>query len=126
MSPAVTPPDRSFSSAIASAIFAAAALAALPDASASGPAPERRAELVRLVRQDCGSCHGMTLAGGLGPALLPDTLAGKPADSLVATIVGGRPGTAMPGWSRFVTEDEAKWIVDALGRGFPELAKEHR
>lgn len=32
-------------------------------------APEREKELETLLYQDCGSCHGMTLKGGLGPAL---------------------------------------------------------
>ena len=80
----------------------------------------RQKELVHLVRQDCGSCHGMTLRGGLGPALLPATLADKPAEGLVATIIGGRPGTPMPPWHRFLAEDEAQWIVDRLMAGFPE------
>lgn len=86
------------------------------------PAPERRQELIRLVRQDCGSCHGMTLKGGLGPALLPADLADKPADGLVATVLDGRPGTAMPGWSRFMSEAEARWVVARLQGGFPPLA----
>ena len=80
----------------------------------------RQKELVHLVRQDCGSCHGMTLRGGLGPALLPATLADKPVEGLVATIIGGRPGTPMPPWHRFLAEDEAQWIVDRLMAGFPE------
>ena len=78
------------------------------------------AALERLVRQDCGSCHGMTLQGGLGPALLPANLADKPAESLVATIVHGRPGTPMPPWHRFLGEDEARWIVAKLMTGFPQ------
>ena len=36
----------------------------LMPAVAAEPARERRAELVDLVRQDCGSCHGLTLKGG--------------------------------------------------------------
>ena len=83
------------------------------------PEPSRRSELITLVRQDCGSCHGLTLKGGLGPALLPETLKDKPADSLVATIIGGRPGTAMPPWQRFMTEAEAEWVVHHLQKGFP-------
>jgi len=81
---------------------------------------QRQAELVRLVRQDCGSCHGMTLAGGLGPALLPPLLRDKPAESLVATILYGRPGTPMPPWGAFLNENEARWIVDNLQKGFPD------
>lgn len=85
------------------------------------PDPARQQALVHLVRQDCGSCHGMRLAGGLGPALTPARLADWPDDSLVATILHGRPGTAMPGWQRFVTEAEAGWIVARLKQGFPPL-----
>ncbi len=85
------------------------------------PAPERQAELVRMVRQDCGSCHGMSFKGGLGPALLPDDLREKPFESLVATVLDGRPGTPMPGWRPFMTEDEANWIVERLMHGFPSV-----
>ena len=80
----------------------------------------RQKELVRLVRQDCGSCHGMTLQGGLGPALLPVSLQEKPAESLVATIYYGRPGTPMPPWKQFMSEAEAEWIVQKLINGFPQ------
>ena len=76
--------------------------------------------LVRLVRQDCGSCHRLTLKGGLGSPLLPSTLADKPADSLVATILHGRPGTAMPPWRGLLTEQETQWIVERLQAGFPQ------
>lgn len=79
----------------------------------------RRSELITLVRQDCGSCHGMTLQGGLGPALLPQTLQDKPADYLQFVILNGRPGTAMPPWSRFLNEAEAAWIARHLQQGFP-------
>jgi cytochrome c55X len=79
----------------------------------------RRSELITLVRQDCGSCHGLTLKGGLGPALLPQTLQNKPASSLKATILQGRPGTAMPPWGRFLSDAEADWIVTNLQKGFP-------
>lgn len=79
----------------------------------------RRVELIRLVRQDCGSCHGLRLKGGLGPALLPDTLRELPADGLLTVILQGRPGTAMPPWKRFLNEEEARWIVAQLQKGFP-------
>ncbi len=84
------------------------------------PSATRQKELIHLVRQDCGACHGMTLNGGLGPALSPEALAGKPAESLMATIISGRPGTPMPPWRPFLTDSEAKWIVDSLLAGFPE------
>jgi cytochrome c55X len=88
-------------------------------AQASGPSGTRRAQLVHMVREDCGSCHGMTLAGGLGPPLLPAALAGKADDSLEAVILNGRPGTPMGPWRRFMSEQEARWIVESLKKGFP-------
>ena len=38
--------------------------------------------LKRLVHQDCGSCHGMTLKGGLGPDIRPETLSHFDAKTL--------------------------------------------
>lgn len=86
------------------------------------PAPEkqRQVELIRMVRQDCGSCHGMTLKGGLGSPLLPGNLRDKPVDGLVATVMQGRPGTAMPPWQAIISEAEAEWIVARLLAGFPQ------
>ena len=77
----------------------------------------RQAELKHLLIQDCGSCHGLRMKGGLGPALTPQDLAGKPKDSLVATVVYGRPGTAMPPWDALLTENEAEWLIDLLLQG---------
>lgn len=84
---------------------------------AGEPPPARRAELAHLVRQDCGSCHGLTLKGGLGPALTRESLRDKPPASLAAAILHGRPGTAMPPWRAFVTGLEADWIVRRLQDG---------
>lgn len=81
---------------------------------------ERAPELIELVRQDCGSCHGMRLTGGLGLPLTAEALRDKPAESLVATILRGRPGTAMPPWQSIIDEADAQWIVERLQAGFPE------
>lgn len=80
----------------------------------------RAAELVRVVRQDCGSCHGMRLTGGLGPALTREALADKPIAVLVATIIYGRTGTPMPGWRGLLSDADATWIAEQLAGGFPE------
>lgn len=98
-------------------VFAAEPAAEL----STGIGAQRRLELVTLVRQDCGSCHGLTLQGGLGPALLPDTLKDKPADYLKFVILHGRPGTAMPPWQRFLSDAEAQWVVSNLQKGFPSV-----
>lgn len=105
--------------ALASVVLALLATASAAPAIAE-PAPERQTVLVRLVRHDCGSCHGLTLKGGLGPALLPERLREQPASGLVATILYGRPGTPMPPWRQFIDEAEAGWIVARLQNGFPE------
>ncbi|HYD32356.1 MAG TPA: cytochrome c [Azospirillaceae bacterium] len=82
-------------------------------------APTRQQALLHLLKQDCGSCHGLTLKGGLGPPLLPRTLAGKDADALAAVILDGAPGTPMPPWRPFLSPEEARWLVDRLREGVP-------
>jgi cytochrome c55X len=84
------------------------------------PTPQRQQKLVRMVRQDCGSCHGLHLTGGLGPALTPAALRDWSVAGLAATILHGRPGTPMPPWKTFVSEPEADWIARRLREGFPQ------
>lgn len=88
------------------------------------PGPERMQALVRLVRQDCGSCHGLRLTGGLGPALTRQALADFPLPNLVAVILHGRPGTPMPPWRAWLSESEALWIAERLREGFPALPED--
>ena len=110
---------------ISSAIMAdlARALAALSIATLASvdalaePPPGRQAELLHRLRQDCGSCHGITLKGGLGPPLLPANLAGKDHGALVETILHGRPGTPMPPWEFEISAAEAGWLVGQLKEG---------
>ena len=78
---------------------------------------QRRAELHNLLLQDCGSCHGMTLKGGLGPALTPEALKGKPREFIELTIREGRSGTPMPPWKNILNQDEIRWLVDILYTG---------
>ena len=77
-------------------------------------APARAEELRHMVRQDCGSCHGLRLTGGLGSPITAQALAGRDPDELAMLILDGMPGTAMPGWRPLLTEDEARWIADYL------------
>ena len=79
--------------------------------------PTRQNELLYFIKHDCGSCHGMTLKGGLGPALLPETLSAKPKSYLVTTILEGHPNTAMPPWKSMLSHDEAVWITEQLQNG---------
>jgi len=77
----------------------------------------RQKALRYLLAQDCGSCHGLTLQGGLGPALTREALAGKSAEMLRAVILHGRPGTPMAPWQPFMNEAEAAWLVQQLLEG---------
>ncbi len=95
---------------LATLIAVSATLAAEPNA-------QRQAELKNLLVQDCGSCHGLTFRGGLGPPLRPEALEGKPTAFLVATILYGRPGTPMPPWHPFMNEAEVTWLVEQLRMG---------
>ncbi len=99
------------------ALAAPACAAPAASAPAAPPGPARQAELVHLLRQDCGACHGMRLKGGLGSSLLPADIAGLDDDTLVKTILDGRPGTPMPPWRPFLSEEEARWLVGYLRRG---------
>jgi cytochrome c55X len=92
--------------------FSVGAIAATPD-------NQRQQELLNLLKHDCGSCHGLTLQGGLGPALLADSLAGKDDASLLHTILNGRPGTPMPPWRDFLNESEVIWLLDYMRQQRP-------
>ena len=94
------------------ALLAAGAVQA-GEAGEPGPDPEA---LKRLVHQDCGSCHGLTLKGGLGPDLRRENLMHYDPEVLRGVILDGIPGTAMPPWRPLMTEAEAAWIAEYLLR----------
>ena len=87
----------------------------------AGPlAAARRAELHDLLVQDCGSCHGMTLKGGLGPPLLPAAIGHRSDEVLTNVILQGVPGTPMPPWDFEISREEAKWLVHRLKEGLDD------
>ena len=83
---------------------------------AGGPTPDP-AGLANLVRQDCGSFHGLTLKGELGKPLTADRLRHWDRAQLIHIILDGVPGTPMPAWRPLLTEAEAAWIANALKTG---------
>jgi len=97
-------------------LFALIIMIHLTQASAALDAA-RQAELLYLLKHDCGSCHGMTRKGGLGPPLLPDNLRDRPPMLMENTVLDGRPGTPMPPWRGLLTEQEVRWLVEAIRRG---------
>lgn len=86
-------------------------------AMADAVTPERQQQLLHLLKQDCGSCHGMTLKGGLGPSLLPVRMAAIPRENLVAAIAKGRPGTPMPPWEKLLSPADIEWLAEQLQQG---------
>ena len=86
----------------------------IPIVALAEPSKARQAELQNMLKHDCGSCHGLTLKGGLGPSLLTKDLINKPDDYLVETIQNGRKGTAMPPWKPFISEQETRWLIQTL------------
>ncbi|MEM8663733.1 MAG: cytochrome c [Pseudomonadota bacterium] len=97
--------------------LAAGLLVAVSPAAAEGVDTAREAELKHVVRQDCGACHGLTLAGGLGSDIRPDAIAGHTVDTLATIILDGLPGTAMPPWRPLLSEADARWIAACLIEG---------
>lgn len=78
---------------------------------------EHEQQLDHLLRHDCGSCHGMTMKGGLGPPLLPSSLRGRNEDDIVQMILHGSPEKAMPPWAELLTTSDARWIARRLKQG---------
>jgi cytochrome c55X len=93
-------------------------VAALAQSGDGVPSASRQAELVHIVRQDCGACHGMRLTGGLGPALTREALAERSVGTIEATILHGRPGTPMPPWRALLPPNDVHWIAEQLAAGF--------
>lgn len=94
-------------SSLCVALLAANAACAEPD----------RARLRDLVVQDCGSCHGLTLKGGLGRPLTREALENFPHETVRDIILDGLPGTPMPPWRPLLSVNEAAAIADMLKSG---------
>jgi cytochrome c55X len=98
-------------------LASALSLLAMAGAVAAPMSTARQEQLHNLLVQDCGSCHGLTMRGGLGPALLPERLHDRPRSALIDTVMYGRPGTAMPPWNTMLSREEAAWMIDRLLEG---------
>ncbi len=90
---------------------------ALPVPAADAPSAERARTLQNLLVQDCGSCHGLKMRGGLGPALLPEQLTSRSPEYLTTIILHGKAGSAMPAWRGLLTPVEARWIAERILEG---------
>src|SRR5574343_629150 len=89
--------------------------AALP---AWGQAAAPSSDAPALFKQHCAACHGEQRTGGMGPALLPESLERlRPAEAQ-RTIAQGRQATQMPGFSGTLSAEEigalAQWVYQPV------------
>ena len=82
--------------------------------SESLPTEVRQKQLIHMLKHDCGSCHGMTLKGGLGPALLVSSLKQFSDEYLFTVIKYGKAEKAMPPWGKILKDDEIKFLIRYL------------
>jgi cytochrome c55X len=75
---------------------------------------ERQQQLDSLLTHDCGSCHGLTRKGGLGPALQAEDMKKYSPEALVAVILNGIPQTAMPPWGALLNSHDAQYLANEL------------
>ncbi|MBK6718089.1 MAG: c-type cytochrome [Burkholderiales bacterium] len=98
--------------------LALAAWAALVVPSVSAQTPVVSAQTAQdaaaLYRQHCASCHGEQRTGGMGPALLPESLERLRRPEALKVITQGRPATQMVGYGQALKAEEiaalAQWI----------------
>jgi len=88
-------------------------------AAASELVAARKTELIHLLKQDCGSCHGMTLKGGLGPTLLPQVMSKRDSGELRSIILDGIPDTPMPPWRQLLSAADVTYLIELLQKGVP-------
>ncbi len=104
----------------------AAALVLLPaaaragaDGAAGGDVPDGRA----LFEANCARCHGAGRLGGMGPALLPDSLRRLKPAGAEKVIAEGRAATQMPAFGRTLTPDEIRALAAFIYTPLPETPR---
>jgi dihydro-heme d1 dehydrogenase len=92
-------------------VMRAASLLALMLSLASGAA---LADGRALYLEHCAACHGETRFGGLGPALLPESLGRLRKAAAVEVVRAGRAETQMRGFADRLTPAELAEVVDYI------------
>lgn len=75
----------------------------------------RAAEPAALYLEHCAACHGAQRTGGMGPALLPESLERLRRAEALQVIGAGRAATQMPGFGDTLTRDEIAALAQWLG-----------
>ena len=71
--------------------------------------------------EHCAECHGAERLGGIGPALIPETLRRIKPDSLAAAIRDGRDATQMPAFGDVLDEKVIAELVAHIRKPLPEI-----
>jgi len=77
----------------------------------SSPTPAPHHATAALYATHCASCHGAQRTGGMGPALLAESLGRLRAADAVAAITHGRPATQMPAFGATLSAGEIQALA---------------
>src|SRR5690606_14158240 len=91
-------------SALATAVFSLA--------TANSWAMDKQADAT--YQEHCAVCHGAQRIGGLGPALLPESLGRIKKKGALEVIANGRPASQMIGYQDIFSEQQLNQLVDYL------------
>ncbi len=87
-------------------------------AHAQAPASTAPVDAAALYGTHCASCHGALRTGGMGPALLPESLERLRKPEALRVIQQGRPATQMPGFADTLSAAEvnalAAWVYQPV------------
>jgi len=75
---------------------------------------EAEADPARDYSEFCASCHGMDRLGGIGPALIPQTLRRMRGPKVAHVITEGRVATQMPGFAGNLDEAQIAALTEFL------------
>ncbi|MBN9459909.1 MAG: c-type cytochrome [Burkholderiales bacterium] len=92
---------------------APAAQAPATAAARTPPAPSAQvpADAPALYERHCASCHGAQRTGGMGPALLPESLERQRPAELSKVVANGRSATQMPAFEGVLSASEISALV---------------
>ncbi len=100
--------------------------ASLLSALLAGPlsaAAAAEGEAEKLYAEHCAACHGADRLGGMGPALLPETLSRLRKSAARDAIATGLPATQMPAFAEVLDADEIESLVALIYSPLPELPR---
>ncbi|WP_430461087.1 cytochrome D1 domain-containing protein [Thalassolituus sp. LLYu03] len=71
-------------------------------------------EAIQIYQDNCAGCHGQQRTGGMGPALLPESLSRLKKQEALNVILHGRALTQMPAFGNQIAEEKLNRLVDLI------------